>query len=555
MKYKFVKNEDEGLSVYLPYKNLFNETYNPEGYEEFPEIEIVFNDTEDKLKPSKQQIKSLDFFLKHSFEYFKLISEYIFNERELLIEKGFQIEEFEELQSKYRFTTIYIDDEHKDNFSFIGMTGICSWDEEHGFGVVMLKNKILDFGDWNCGYSMYNKFSSEEEDSPETLTERRAKIKELSQNIEIDNANSYISLLKWLIDLKAVYGYRSTKLDLNEKEIVALIRSIDKLDLSNKNIEKLHENFNLLINLKVLELEDNKISELPEEICEIDLNEIYLSRNNLKELPKSFGEIKNLEGLFLGNNDFYFAPDCIGNLTNLKALHLHGNHISELPKSYENLENIEILYLSDNKLTELPDVIKSWVKLTFLHVEKNQIKILPTWIGNLKALWNVNLSANELVDIPTSIAEINELRFLNLKNNKLHILPNEMGKIQSINLEDNHLTSLPIGVQEIQIINVKNNNISIEKLIEYRNFREGRPPYYEFNCDFNDEIRRIEEDKKYSIIQKTTEEDPIKNKPSEKQQFENNSSLSEQQPKNKNKSGCLGVVTIFLLLCFIFILL
>src|SRR5690606_2004601 len=83
MKYEFVKNEDDGLSVYLPYKDLFNETYNPDGYEEFPEVEIVFNDSEDKSKPSKQQIKALDFFLKHSFEYFKLISEYIFNEREL----------------------------------------------------------------------------------------------------------------------------------------------------------------------------------------------------------------------------------------------------------------------------------------------------------------------------------------------------------------------------------------------------------------------------------------------------------------------------------------
>ena len=553
MKYEFVKNEDDGLSVYLPYKDLFNETYNPDGYEEFPEVEIVFNDSEDKSKPSKQQIKALDFFLKHSFEYFKLISEYIFNERELLIEKGFQIEELEELQTKYRFTTIYIDDEYKDNFSFIGMTGICSWDEEHGFGVVLLKKEILDFGDWNCGYSMYNKFSSDDDDSPETLIERRKKIKELSQTIEIeniDNIDNYLSLLKWLIDLKAVYGYRSTKLDLNEKEIVALIRSIDKLDLSNKNIEKLHENFNLLINLKVLELEDNKISELPDEICEIDLNEIYLSRNNLKELPKSFEKIKNLEGLYLSNNDFYFAPDWVGNLTNLRVLHLSGNNISGLPKSYENLENIEILYISDNKLTELPDVVKSWVKLKFLHVEKNQIKNLPSWFGKLKELWNVNLSANELVEIPTSIAEINELRFLNLRNNKLHVLPNEMGKIQSIDLESNLLTALPKSVQEIQIIKIKNNKISKDKLIEYRNFREGRPPY--FSDDFNDEIRRIEVDVNHSFIQKPNEGEPIKNNPTKNQQLEHDPIIIEQQTKTNNKSGCLGVfIFVFLLLIFI----
>ena len=525
MKYEFVKNEDDGLSVFVPYKDLFNETYNPEGHEEFPEVEIVFNDTEEKSKPSKQQIKALDFFLKHSIEYFKLISEYIFNERELLIEKGFQIEEVEELQTKYRFTTIYIDEEYKDNFSFIGMTGICAWDEEHGFGVVIWKKEILDFGDWNCGYSMYNKFASDDDDSPETSIERREKIKELSKNINIeniDNIDKYLSLLKWLIDLKAVYGYRSTKLDLNEKEIVALIRSIDKLNLSNKNIEKLHENFNLLINLKVLELEGNNISELPEEICEIDLKEIYLSRNNLKELPKSFGEIKNLEGLFLGNNDFYFSPDCIGNLANLRALHLYGNHISELPTSYENLENIEIFYLSDNKLTELPNVIKSWIKLKFLHIDNNQIKKLPSWIGKLKELWNVNLSANELVDIPSSIAEINELRFLNLRNNKLQVLPNEMGKIQSIDLESNLLTKLPTSVQEIQILKIKNNKISRDKLIEYRNFREGRPPY--FSDDFNDEIRRIEQ----------------------------NPLIIEQQTETNNKSGCLGIfIFAFLLLIFI----
>ncbi|RZL35202.1 MAG: leucine-rich repeat domain-containing protein, partial [Pedobacter sp.] len=372
MEYEIIRNEDDELSVYLPYKNLFDETYNPDGYEEFPEIEIVFKDTEDKKKPSKQQMKALEYFIQHSFELSEFISDYIFNEREVLLEKGFQIEEVKEAKKNYRFSTIYIDDEHRDKFSFIGMTGICSWDEEHGFGVVLLKKEIIDFGDWNCGYTMYSskkeeKFSLAEENMLEPLTNRRKKISELSENIEIDNVDDYLSLLKWLIDLKVVYGYRKTKLDLNNKEIIALIQSLEELDLSNKKLESLHENFYLLSNLKELNLSNNNFTELPESLNQLDLQTLIFKNNQLCNLPQSFFKLKNLCRLFLNDNKFTEAPELLGDLEKLTSLELSNNNLSSLPNSYKNLTELTYFSIANNKFDLFPEVIKYWKHLQVLY--------------------------------------------------------------------------------------------------------------------------------------------------------------------------------------------
>jgi len=41
---------------------------------------------------------------------------------------------------------------------------------------------------------------------------------------------------------------------------------LEKLDLSNKNLDSLHQNFDLLLNLKELKLSDNKFTDLPQTI-------------------------------------------------------------------------------------------------------------------------------------------------------------------------------------------------------------------------------------------------------------------------------------------------
>ena len=528
MKYKILENEDGGLSVYLPYSNLFDETYNPDGYEKFPDIEIAFKDTEDKDKPSTEQIKALEYLLQHSFELSNFISEYIFNEREVLLEKGFQIEEIKEPKKHYRFSTIYIDDDYRDDLSYIGMTGVCSWDEEHGFGVVLFKKEIIDFGDWNCGYTMYSRnkeenFSLADDNSLESLTERRKKLTDLSENIEINNADNYISLLKWLIDLKAIYGYRNTKLDLNNNEAIALIQSLEKLDFSNKSLEFLHENFDLLTNLKELDLSNNNLKELSIGLCNLDLQVLYLSYNQIAELPNWFNAFKNLTRLNLNNNKIYQVPEFVGNFEELTFLDLSHNNLSSLPNSYKNLTNLTYFSIGTNKFDLVPEVIKYFKRLQLLYLDNNNIKIIPEWIGEFPLLRNLGLSNNKIIKLPLSIGNLKNLGELSLSNNELEKLPEEIYNLKEnckLYLKNNKLSYLPINVQKRKGIYILNNNISEEKLEEYLNWKE----HYQnmSDNDFNTEISRIREEKR-------------------------NGTYVEHKT---SKSGCLGLITFCFILCF-----
>ncbi|WP_179354721.1 leucine-rich repeat domain-containing protein [Winogradskyella vidalii] len=516
MEYKIIRDEDDELTVFLPYNKLFNETYNPESYSEFPEIRIIFKDTEELEKPTTQQINALEYFLKYSFKISNSISDFIYQEREVFLEATcLDIETIKNAKDNYRFSTINIRSEHKEDISYVGLTGDCSWDPEHGFGIMLFKSKIIDFGDWETGgfrFNIYDNIANKY--SLEPLRDRRNRIANLSQNIQTIDTEKYLSLLKWLIDLNVVYGYRDTELDLTDKETIALIRDIKKLDLANKKLERLPNSINLFTNLEEFQLQSNNLTELPKEICQLEnLKKIELQGNQLNDLPRCFRKLKNLNSLFLNNNSFNFAPDCIGELLNLRALHLSGNSISELPTSYENLTNIQIFYMSSNNFNELPIAIKTWKKLDFYHAENNQIKFMPSWIGEFTLLGNLNLNNNELTEIPTSISRLKELRFLNLRNNRLIKLPEEINNIHSIYLENNNLVSLSESIKEIKVVNIRNNDIPTEKLIQYKKWREGKPPY--FRDDFDAELKRIN-DKKKEITRKDTktksESKPVINK-------------------------------------------
>ena len=190
MDYTIIRDEDDELTVFLPYHKLFNETYNPDGYSEFPEIRIIFKDTEELETPTVQQINALEYFLKNSFNINKYISDFVYEEREVFLEATWlDIETIKKVKDLYRFSTINIRSNHKDGISYIGLTGECSWDPEHGFGVMMFKDKIVDFGDWETGGFRFNEYDNiSKKYSLEPLKEKRNRITSLSQNIQTKEA-------------------------------------------------------------------------------------------------------------------------------------------------------------------------------------------------------------------------------------------------------------------------------------------------------------------------------------------------------------------------------
>ncbi|MDQ3129856.1 MAG: TIR domain-containing protein [Acidobacteriota bacterium] len=70
-------------------------------------------------------------------------------------------------------------------------------------------------------------------------------------------------------------------------------------------------------NLQELYLDNNQLSELPKEIVELkNLKGLYLANNQLSELPKGIGELKNLQMLYLDNNPKLNIPqEIVGKLS------------------------------------------------------------------------------------------------------------------------------------------------------------------------------------------------------------------------------------------------
>lgn len=104
-------------------------------------------------------------------------------------------------------------------------------------------------------------------------------------------------------------------------------------DLSLQNKELKYITVNMLSrNLKLIDLQNNKLESLPEEVSDLCfLEKLKVDHNVLKVLPYRLDKLTNLNTLTASNNRLEF-----------------------LPPSLESLEKLEILLLNDNKIQNLP---------------------------------------------------------------------------------------------------------------------------------------------------------------------------------------------------------
>lgn len=68
--------------------------------------------------------------------------------------------------------------------------------------------------------------------------------------------------------------------------------------------------------------------------------------------PKEIESFKNLQVLYLSDQEFTEVPEFIGNLTNLVELSLAGGELEKLPNSIFKLKNLKELLLNDNNFSE-----------------------------------------------------------------------------------------------------------------------------------------------------------------------------------------------------------
>ena len=219
----------------------------------------------------------------------------------------------------------------------------------------------------------------------------------------------------------------------------------------DKNKEKLHN----IIKLNISLYNGYLLNELDKFE---NLEELYISVDNLTSLPESIGNLTNLEKLNIYINNLTSLPESIGNLINLKELDIYDSNLTSLPESIGNLTNLNNLRINNNNLTSLPESIGNLIKLNNLRIDNNNLTSLPESIGNLTNLEKLNISSNNLTSIPNSIGNLTNLKILHMNNNKLTKFPTEsignLTNLEELYIYNNNLTSLPESIGNLTNLKV-----------------------------------------------------------------------------------------------------
>lgn len=163
--------------------------------------------------------------------------------------------------------------------------------------------------------------------------------------------------------------------------------------------------------LTSLSLFGNKLSAIPDEISQLKhLEVLYLGKNEFNEFPEQLCKLKSLRILSLAYNNLDSLPDCLCELENLEWLYLNNNQLIHLPDSMGKLKKLEQLNLKRNVLTVLPKQLFSATNLQVLDLGYNELKELDTALNQLRALRELRIyRSGFLIQVPESICD---LRFL-----------------------------------------------------------------------------------------------------------------------------------------------
>lgn len=230
------------------------------------------------------------------------------------------------------------------------------------------------------------------------------------------------------------------------------------------------------------------------------LQDLYLSSNNMTGTIPPLGTLAQLENLYLDNNELNgtISPS-IGSLSLLKTIYLFNNFLSgsipstigelsllqnldlsnnlltkAIPSELGNLSAVQEFVLSYNQLTEtIPSQLNGLSHLTVLDLNNNRLTgTIPGILGNLSTLEEINLSANRLNGtIPPEIVKLSSLEIFNLFGNKLTgPIPSDIGMIaglKQLDLSGNKLTGempskfAPFSIMEIFILSFNQLNGTI----------------------------------------------------------------------------------------------
>jgi hypothetical protein len=154
-------------------------------------------------------------------------------------------------------------------------------------------------------------------------------------------------------------------------EIFDLADTLEILDLSNNKLSQLPGNFADLKKLKIAFFSDNNFVEFPAVLTKCPaLTMIGFKSNKINHIPENAFPV-DLQWLILTNNFIEEIPRDIGLCSKLQKVAFAGNKIKSLPVEMSNCKNLELLRIAANRLTEFPQWLFSLPRLSWLAYSGN----------------------------------------------------------------------------------------------------------------------------------------------------------------------------------------
>lgn len=203
-----------------------------------------------------------------------------------------------------------------------------------------------------------------------------------------------------------------------------------------------------------------------------NLEMLDLSQNKLTEIPdRVFEPLTSLKNLDLSSNQItHISKECFQGMAQLERLYLYSNLIKMIhPGAFQDLENLLELKIQGNQLTSLPTL--SMPHLLLLDLRFN---VLPTLgpsdlqtpnleslklggvgltsldkelINNLKNLHELDISGNQIESFPSVLKETQGLIHLSLAGNPMGPLEvqdlQNLGELQELDISSLSLQGLP----------------------------------------------------------------------------------------------------------------
>lgn len=180
------------------------------------------------------------------------------------------------------------------------------------------------------------------------------------------------------------------------------LRNLNHFDVRGEQfIPQLPETFGELVNIDTIYIEGNVLGKLNANFGNLKKLQYLLLGTSISSLPESFGDLASLKWLSINATNLRSLPESFGNLKSLEAFSLYGP-LEYLPTSFGNLQNLKYLVIQHSNLKSVP---KSFAHLNIekLDLIFNKFEKFPEEFCKLKKIHTIHLNYNDIEALPESL--------------------------------------------------------------------------------------------------------------------------------------------------------